>query len=351
LAREYPIAAVTLDICLPDINGWRVLRRLKQDLATRHIPVYVVSTEEECERARTMGSLGTVLKPLQTKETLDELFGEIRQFVERPVRNLLVIEPNLQRRERLLSLIGNGDVRATAAGAGREALDALEQQRFDCIVFDVQSGDGAADALIDHVHGHPQLADTPLILYSEEPLLLDDVMTDRLARSTSIRHVQSPDRLLDEVSLVLHRPLSNLAEEQRNVLERLHQDDAVLNGKRVLIVDDDIRNIFALTSVLERYNMHILTAETGRDAIQILQDTPEVDAVLMDIMMPEFDGLDTTRAIREIPDLKDLPIIAVTAKAMKGDREKCIEAGAWDYLSKPVDPEKMLAVLRAWIRR
>jgi CheY-like chemotaxis protein len=188
-------------------------------------------------------------------------------------------------------------------------------------------------------------------MYSDEPLLLDEAMTDRLTRSTAIRHVQSPERLLDEVSFVLHRPTARLEESQRKILEKLHQDDAVLNGKKVLIVDDDIRNIFALTSILERYNIHILSAETGRDAIQILQDTPDVDVVLMDIMMPEFDGLDTTRAIREIPLFKELPIIAVTAKAMKGDREKCIEAGAWDYLSKPVNPEQLLAALRAWIRR
>jgi CheY-like chemotaxis protein len=165
-----------------------------------------------------------------------------------------------------------------------------------------------------------------------------------------VRHVQSAARLLDEVSLQLHRPFANLDENQRKMLESLHEDDAILIGRRILIVDDDIRNIFALTSVLERYNMHILSAETGRDAIQILHQTPDIDVVLMDIMMPEFDGLDTTRAIREIPQFKELPIIAVTAKAMKGDREKCIEAGAWDYLSKPVDPEQMLAVLRAWIR-
>jgi CheY-like chemotaxis protein len=188
-------------------------------------------------------------------------------------------------------------------------------------------------------------------MYSDEPLLLDDAMTDRLSRSATIRHVQSPERLLDEISLLLHRPVAKLEESQRRMLEKLHDDDAVLNGKRVLIVDDDIRNIFALTSVLERYNMHILSAETGRDAINILKESPEIDAVLMDIMMPEFDGLDTTRAIREIPRFNELPIIAVTAKAMKGDREKCIEAGAWDYLSKPVNPEQMLAVLRAWIRR
>jgi CheY-like chemotaxis protein len=176
-------------------------------------------------------------------------------------------------------------------------------------------------------------------------------MTDRLSRSASIRHVQSPERLLDEISLLLHRPVAKLEDAQRHMLEKLHADDAVLNGKRVLIVDDDIRNIFALTSVLERYNMHILSAETGRDAINILKESSDIDAVLMDIMMPEFDGLDTTRAIREIPRFNELPIIAVTAKAMKGDREKCIEAGAWDYLSKPVNPEQMLAVLRAWIRR
>jgi CheY-like chemotaxis protein len=351
LAKEYPISAVTLDICLPDINGWRVLRRLKQDLATRHIPVYIVSTEDDRERAHAMGAVGTVLKPLQTKETIDGLFGEIRRFVERPVKELLVVEPDDQRRERLLALIGNGDVRSTAAAEGREALQLLGERRFDCIVFDVGSPDANVDAVIDHVNGHSPLSETPLVMYSEEPMLLDDAMTDRLARSTSIRHVQSPDRLLDEISLVLHRPMAALADEQRKMLEKLHEDDAVLNGRRVLIVDDDIRNIFALTSVLERYNMHILSAETGRDAIQILQDTPDIDAVLMDIMMPEFDGLDTTRAIREIPDLKELPIIAVTAKAMKGDREKCIEAGAWDYLSKPVNPEQMLAVLRAWIRR
>jgi signal transduction histidine kinase/CheY-like chemotaxis protein len=348
LAREYPVCAVTLDICLPDISGWRVLRRLKQDLETRHIPIYVVSTEDEAERARSMGAVGTVLKPIQTKETLDQLFGDIRKFVERSVKELLVVEPDANRRDQLLQLIGNGDVRPTAA-AGPDALRLLEERQFDCVVFDAQAADFSVDALIEKINGRSY--QVPLVMYSEEPQLLDDTMTDRLARSTAIRHVQSPERLLDEVSTLLHRPVSGLAEPQRQMLEKLHEDDAILNGKRVLIVDDDIRNIFALTSVLERYNMHILSAETGKDAIQILQQTPEIDAVLMDIMMPEFDGLDTTRAIREMPQFNELPIIAVTAKAMKGDREKCIEAGAWDYLSKPVDPEKMLAVLRAWIRR
>jgi signal transduction histidine kinase/DNA-binding response OmpR family regulator len=351
LAREYPICAVTLDICLPDINGWRVLRRLKQDLETRHIPVYVVSTEDDQLRARTMGAVGAVLKPIQSKETIEELFDNIRSFAERSVKDLLVVESDQDRCRNILGLIGNGDVRSTATCKEDDALRLLEERPFDCVVFDVQRQDYSVDELIERISGNAVFQQVPVVMYSEEPMLLDDVMTDRLARSISIRHVQSPERLLDEISLVLHRPVAKLAEPQRRMLERLHEDDAILNGKRVLIVDDDIRNIFALTSVLERYNMHILSAETGRDAIQILQKTSDVDAVLMDIMMPEFDGLDTTRAIREIPQFKELPIIAVTAKAMKGDREKCIEAGAWDYLSKPVDPEQMLSVLRAWIRR
>ena len=351
LAHEYRISAVTLDICLPDINGWRVLRRLKQDLDTRHIPVYVVSTEDERESAQSMGAVDTVQKPLQTKETMDELFAAIRRFIERPVKELLVVETDGERREKLLNVIGNGDVRPTAVASGAEALKILDEKQFDCVVFDVNAPESSVDAVIDRLHANPQHSDTPLVMYSEEPLLLDEAMTDRLARSTTVRHVQSPDRLLDEVNLLLHRPTSTLSEPQRQILQKLHEDDAILNGKKVLIVDDDIRNIFALTSILERYNIHILSAETGRDAIQILQDTHDVDVVLMDIMMPEFDGLDTTRAIREIPRFKDLPIIAVTAKAMKGDREKCIEAGAWDYLSKPVNPEQLLAALRAWIRR
>jgi HAMP domain-containing protein/signal transduction histidine kinase/CheY-like chemotaxis protein len=351
LAREYPVSAVTLDICLPDISGWRVLRRLKQDLETRHFPVYVVSTEDEHERARSMGAVGSLLKPIQSKEQIDSLFGEIRRFIDRPIRELLVVEPDETRRQHIMDLIGNGDVNSTAAAEQQDALRLLEERRFDCVVFDAGPPDGSVDTLIDKINAKKELSDVPLVMYSEEPQLLDEVMTNRLARSGAIRHVQSPERLLDELSMLLHRPVANLAEPQRRMLEKLHEDDAVLNGKRVLIVDDDIRNIFALTSVLERYNMHILSAETGRDAIQILEDTPDIDVVLMDIMMPEFDGLDTTRAIREIPRFSDLPIIAVTAKAMKGDREKCIEAGAWDYLSKPVNPEQMLAVLRAWIRR
>jgi signal transduction histidine kinase/DNA-binding response OmpR family regulator/HAMP domain-containing protein len=351
LAREYPVCAATLDICLPDINGWRVLQRLKQDLETRHIPVYVVSTEDDLEHAHVLGAIDTLLKPMQTKESVDELFFQIKQFVDQRYKELLVVEPDADQREHFTKLFGNGKLRSTFVDSGKEALELMEDRRFDCIVYHLRPADTAIDTLVDAIGATESLKNTPLVMSTEASFALDTTMTDRLARGVGIRHVQSPERLLDEVTSLLHLPVAELAEPQQQMLEKIHEDDAVLNGRQVLIVDDDIRNIFALTSVLERYNMRILAAETGRDAIQILQNTRDIDVVLMDIMMPEFDGLDTTRAIREIPQFKELPIIAVTAKAMKGDREKCIEAGAWDYLSKPVNPDQMLSVLRAWIRR
>jgi CheY-like chemotaxis protein len=351
LVREYPICAVTLDICLPDINGWRVLQRLKQDLETRHVPVFVVSTEEEGTHARSLGAVDMLVKPMQTKESVDELFTRIEQFVDQESKNILVVESDEQQREQFQLLVGNGKLRSTFVDTAKAALELMDDRNFDCVVYHMRPSDTSIDTLVDAIGTNDSLKHLPLVMTSDAFFALDATMTDRLARGTAIRHVQSPERLLDEVTQVLHLPVAELAEPQRKMLEKIHEDDAVLHGRQVLIVDDDIRNIFALTSVLERYNMRILAAETGRDAIQILQNTPEIDVVLMDIMMPEFDGLDTTRAIREIPQFKELPIIAVTAKAMKGDREKCIEAGAWDYLSKPVNPEQMLSVLRSWIRR
>ena len=224
-------------------------------------------------------------------------------------------------------------------------------RQFDCLIFDPRLPDGPQEALTAALAREPTLADFPLIAYADYGPDADDHHLKALSQIANLRVARSPERLLDQAALFLHCPLTNLSDSQRRALEHLHQADTILAGRKVLIVDDDIRNIFALTSVLEWHNMKILAAETGREAIRILQDEPNVDIVLMDIMMPEMDGLDTTRAIRQIPGFKDLPIIAVTAKAMKGDREKCIEAGAWDYLSKPVDSEQMLAVLRGWLHR
>jgi CheY-like chemotaxis protein len=350
MVQEYPVDAMTLDMCLPDIDGWRVLRRLKHDLSTRHIPVYVISTEDVRDQALEWGAVTTVQKPIKDQETLGTIFDRMNCLLNKSFKDVLIVEPDEQSRADIVELLGNGDLHSTVVSSGQEALGLLDQQGFDCIVINPHLVDTPPQKIIERVGELPDLSDVPLILYSQGPMPTNEVVGDPLAPSRAIQLVQSRERLLDQTSLFLHRKVANLAEPSREMIQHLHEDDTVLAGRKILIVDDDIRNIFALTSVLERYQMEILSAETGRDAIAILNQSPDVDAVLMDIMMPEMDGIDTTRAIREIPRFKDLPIIAVTAKAMKGDREKCIEAGAWDYLSKPVNAEQMLAALRAWIR-
>ncbi len=352
MTRDYKPDAISLDICLPDIDGWRVLERLKNDISTRHIPVCVVSTEEAVDRALGMGALSVVTKPLKNRETLEQLIEAIREFVGRRVKNLVVVGPELDRKNGLLDHIGSEDVRVTTARNGREALDIMKRNRVDCMVLGSVLPDMSTDAFVREIKPEASPAAFPVILYSEEPIGTgDSALTQAVAPAVAFRQVCSPERLLDQTAFFLHSPVSKLPEHKRKRLEELYQTDQVLAGKKVLIVDDDIRNIFALTSILEWRNMKIVSAETGRDAISILQAQPDVDIVLMDIMMPEMDGIDTMRAIRKLPQFNALPIIAVTAKAMKGDREKCIEAGAWDYLSKPVDSDQLLSVLRAWLHR
>ncbi len=352
LTREFMPDAITLDICLPDIDGWRVLDRIKNDPATRHIPVYVVSTEEDADRGLKLGAIGVLTKPIKTKETLERAVDSIKEFVSRTIRDCLVVDHNVRKRREIVELIDDEDVQIHEASTGQEAIELLTHNRFDCLILvpdleDMSLADFAHQAAV--VCSESVL---PVLVMNEGESTAE--ITDQLkplAQATTLRQVKSRARLLDICSLFLHRSLTQMTPVKRQMLERLHDSSQVLAGKRVLIVDDDIRNIFALTSVLERENMEILSAETGRDAIRQLQSTPGIDIVLMDIMMPEMDGLDTMRAIRLLPQFKSLPIVAVTAKAMKGDREKCIEAGAWDYLSKPVDTDQMLAVLRAWLYR
>jgi signal transduction histidine kinase/CheY-like chemotaxis protein/HAMP domain-containing protein len=351
MARDYQPHAVTLDLCLPDIDGWRVLERLKHDTATRHIPVCVVSTEAEArDRALLLGALGVMPKPVQTRAELDGLVADLKEFVSRPVKSLLVAAGDPATRSRLVEWVAGPEIQITAAGTHPEALQMIRERRIDCLVLspDLPGLDPAA--LGEALRREP--APASVIVYTDaEGHGTDGAELRPLAAAGPLRQARSPERLLDLAAFVLHAPLAKLPPEKRRMLEELHRTDQALAGKRVLIVDDDIRNIFALTSVLERHNMVIIPAETGRDAISVLKAQPDIDIVLMDIMMPEMDGMETTREIRKLPAFRSLPIIAVTAKAMKGDREKCIEAGAWDYLSKPVDTEQMLAVLRAWLHR
>jgi CheY-like chemotaxis protein len=338
-----------LDIHLPDINGWRVLERLKTDVATRHIPVCVVSTDDSRERALEEGALAFVAKPIQTRDVLDDMLDTVTDFISRGIKSLLVVEPDAARAAGIRDSLAAEDVQVTTVPDGAAALQMLRERRIDCVVASPMAAEMVEGFSASTPGPENLLTRLPVIVYGDGD---DDVGTwKRLAAACNVRRVHSPDRLLDLSSFFLHRNVAKLPESKRQVLLDLHQSNKVLAGKKVLIVDDDMRNIFALSTVLEEHNMTIVAADNGRDAIRFLQEEPTIDIVLMDIMMPEMDGMETMREIRKITRLKHLPIVAVTAKAMKGDREKCIEAGAWDYLSKPVDTEQMLAVLRAWLHR
>ncbi len=350
LAREFQPHAILLDISLPDIDGWRVLERLKHDLFLRHIPVYIVSTVDQPERGLKLGAHGILSKPIQTAEMLENFLAKTKEFVDRSNRRVVVMEADTRRRDQLTGLLGGPQVEVAALESGAAAIELLRETSADCVVLTPEPGDMTLAALAEQLLSLATMESCPVYLYIGPDLPTDHAQRlSHLAQEFNLRFVDTPHRLVDQISLLLCQPLSNLPEQGRKMIQEHSDLPATLSGKRVLIVDDDIRNIFALTSILERYDMVTVSAETGRDAINLLQAAPDVDVVLMDIMMPEMDGIDTMKAIRQISRFKNLPIVAVTAKAMKGDREKCIEAGAWDYLSKPVDPEQMLSVLRAWL--
>jgi HAMP domain-containing protein/signal transduction histidine kinase/CheY-like chemotaxis protein len=352
LAREYQPSAITLDISLPDVDGWRVMDRLKNDPNMRHIPVHIISTADDADRGISLGAIGVLNKPIQTRAVIEETVDRIRAYIEQPVKHLLFVESVPREGKKLRELIGDEIVDVTTATTLAEAQSIVSERAVDCIVLETDLRDVAAEDLaraIEHENGSPKPA---VIVYSDRDMSSQAESAMRfLAQRLGAKQVHSIERLLDQVTVSLHCAVADLPEAGRRVLDNLYNNQTILSGKRVLIVDDDIRNIFALASVLERHDMKILSAETGRDAISILEESPDIDIVLMDIMMPEMDGMETMREIRKITRLKNLPIVAVTAKAMKGDREKCIEAGAWDYLSKPVDTDQMLSVMRAWLYR
>jgi HAMP domain-containing protein/signal transduction histidine kinase/CheY-like chemotaxis protein len=352
MTREYKPDAVTLDIFLPDMEGWRVLERLKNDIHRRHIPVCVISTDDARERALNSGALAFVAKPIKTQETVEQLLNRLQEFTARASRTLLVVEPDPARRDRLLACIDPDGLDVVWSPNGLAAAQALRQRSIDCMVLVPELSGDCLERLAGEALNDPPFWPPRIIVYCDNNLPDDgDGDWKKLAEVINLRRVHSPERLCDQAALFLHRDVAKMSEPKRHLLEGLHSPGQVLPGKKVLIVDDDMRNIFALSTILEEHDMVIVSADNGRDAINILQTHADIDIVLMDIMMPEMDGIDTMREIRRIPHLKTLPIIAVTAKAMKGDREKCIEAGAWDYLSKPVETEQLLAVLRAWLHR
>jgi CheY-like chemotaxis protein/signal transduction histidine kinase len=349
LARKYKPDAITLDIKLPDRDGWTVLDRLKHDPNTSHIPVHIISGEEQRQRALHLGAITHLQKPV-SREDLASAFDNITAFADRRVRRLLVVEDDDTQRMSIVELIGNGDVTTTAVATGQEALDALQAEPFDCMVVDLKLPDMTGFELIEKIQKDLGRADLPIIVYTGKELTAkEETQLRRVADAIIVKEVSSPERLLSETALFLHRVEANLPEPKRRMLEQLHRRDPVLAGRKVLIVDDDVRNIFALTSALESHNMEVVHAENGQEGIDTLRSTPGVEAVLMDIMMPGMDGYEAIQAIRGMEQFKHLPIIALTAKAMKADRDRCIEAGASDYISKPLDIDQLLSLLRVWL--
>jgi CheY-like chemotaxis protein/GAF domain-containing protein len=351
LAHAFEPDAITLDIDMPGMDGWAVLDRLKHHPQTRHIPVHIITGIRERQQGLKSGALAYLEKPV-TKETLDESFARISNFIESSVKRLLVVEDDETQRQSMIELIQHEDVEITAVASAEDALRELATSHFDCMVLDLGLKDMNGFELLETVKANPQMRDLPIIIYTGKDLSpTEETKLRKFAETIIVKDVKSPERLLDETALFLHRVEAKLPEQKRRMLERLHNADAVFAGKRVLVVDDDVRNIFSLTSMLEDHGMQVSFAENGKDAVALLRERQDFDLVLMDVMMPEMDGYETTRAIREMPALKSLPIIALTAKAMKGDREKCIAAGASDYITKPVDTEQLLSLMRVWLYR
>ena len=349
LARDYLPSAILLDIDLPDIDGFTVLDRLKRDPNTRHIPVHVMSQLAERERALRQGAISYISKPVG-REELQEEFTRIQKFLMGGKRSLLVVEDDKAQRDAIVQLIGASDLRLVTAEDGKTAMEALESSHFDCMVLDLTLPDVSGYELLDRIGQNERLRDLPIVIYTAKELTRKEVTKlKRYAKTIVVKDARSPERLLDETALFLHRSHASMPENQRRMLEEIHAADGGLAGRKVLIVDDDLRNIFALSSLLERQQMQVLFAENGRDGIEVLEKDPSIEIVLMDIMMPEMDGYDTMRAIRRIPKFKSLPIITLTAKAMKGDRDKCIAAGASDYITKPVDVAQLLSLMRVWL--
>ena len=351
LARQYRPTAVSLDVFLPDMLGWTVLSQLKQDPETRHIPVQMVTLDEDRQHGLARGAFAFLTKPGSTEE-LNDAIRRLTTYASAGRKRLLVVEDNPAEQLSISELLGHDDLDIVTADTGAAALAAMAEQPVDCVVLDLRLPDMSGFEVLETISRNEDLATVPVVVFTGRELSPEeDARLRTLARSVVVKGVESPERLLDETSLFLHRVTSRLPREKQNMLERLHRSDDDLVGKAVLVVDDDVRNIFALSSVLERRGMRVLTASTGSEAIELLEHTDDLSIVLMDIMMPEMDGYQTMRRIRENPALQRLPIVALTAKAMKGDREKCFEAGASDYLAKPVNTDQLLSALRMWLHR
>ncbi len=348
-ADLYKPSAIILDIALPGIDGWDVLTRLKDSPATRHIPVHLISASAPSRNAMKMGAIGYLTKPVSI-DNINRIFGKIEQMITQKVKKLLVVEENEKQRTAIIRFLEGQDIEITSVGTGSEAYSHLQTGLYQCMILDPMLPDMPGTELLDRIRGDDRLSEFPIIIYTDEVLSNEEKsLLDSHSDKIILTDARSPEKLLDETTLFLHRVEADLPDEKKKLLKMIHDKESSLACKSVLLVDDDMRNVFAMTHILEDKNMTVLVAKTGSEALSRLEERPDIDLVMMDIMMPVMDGYEAIRKIRKQEKYKKLPIIALTAKAMKGDRAKCIEAGASDYLSKPVDSHKLLSMLRVWL--
>ncbi|EMJ93238.1 response regulator [Leptospira alstonii] len=351
LTRKYKPHAILLDLDLPGMDGHSVLNELKTDQSIRHIPVHVISAKEHSLELIRGGAVEYIRKPVN-KKRLDEAFNRIEHFISRKMKNLLIIEDDESSRKMMRKLIGNGDVKCFEADSGKEALRIYGENYFDCIVLDIGLPDMSGFDLIYEMEKIKEGQIPPIIIYTGRELTKEeDIELKKYSESIIIKGIKSEERLLDETALFLHRMIDNLPESKQNIINSLYDKDAVLFRKKILLVDDDMRNIFALSKMLNEKGMNVLKAENGKNALEILSENEDVDLILMDIMMPEMDGYEAMKKIRSDSKYKNLTIIALTAKAMNDDRQKCINAGANDYIAKPVDMERLFSLMRVWLSK
>jgi CheY-like chemotaxis protein len=348
LAHEFQPDVIVLDMQLTGTEGFAILDHLKHNADTRHIPVFTLSSVDLRQQAMKAGAAAYYAKPVDAKG-MEELLSQATEFIDRRVKNLLIVEDDDTQRSSIVDLLSGDDISITAVGSSEEAIAKLDKEYFDCMVLDLKLPEMSGFKLLETVK-RERARTLPVIVYTGKELTRrEETRLKKYAQTIIVKDASSPERLLDETSLFLHRVHARMPLEKRRMLEHLHTEDAIFDGKKILIVDDDVRNVFALSSVLEMRGMDVLFAENGKDGIETLKANPSVDLVLMDIMMPEMDGYQTTRAIRALPEFEHLPVIALTAKAMKGDRDKSIEAGASDYITKPVDVDQLLSLMRVWL--
>lgn len=332
------------------MDGWSVLHELKQSVDTRHIPVHIISSEDPSHDSLKIGAIGHLRKPVQ-QEDIDAVLNKIEQASSSTEKRVLVVEDDPIMRQETIRSISDGNIIIEAVDSGESALTALREQVFSLVILDLGLPDMQGMELLNAI-ANEKINMPPVIIYTVRELTREeDEALRKYAKSIIIKDVRSQERLIDEVALFLHRVVNELPEDKKKVIRNLHESDDNLKGKKVLIAEDDMRTMFAMTKILASHGLNPIKADNGKKALEVLKQNPDIDIILMDMMMPEMDGYEASRCIREMPEYNHLPIIALTAKAMKEDRKKCLDAGASDYLSKPVDQDRLLSLIRVWLCR